>query len=111
MEKPPFTATTRCLETRKLLPYLDAQRDPAWRKQYASLANHIVHCPQCQRELKALENMLAAVEGQIPLKEISPIDQENLSHEITEIVQGAHLKNAPRPSLWRRLVGRVVSGR
>ena len=56
--------TSRCLETRKLLPYLDAQRDPAWRQQYASLANHIVHCPQCQRELKALENMLAAVEAE-----------------------------------------------
>ncbi|MBP5296301.1 MAG: hypothetical protein J6Y94_03100 [Bacteriovoracaceae bacterium] len=103
--------TSRCLETRKLLPYLDAQRDPAWRQQYASLANHIVHCPQCQRELKALENMLAAVEAEIPGKTLSPADQENLDHEITEVVAEAHLKNAPRRSLWRRIFNRPSSSK
>ena len=106
-----FTASARCLETRKLLPYLDAQRDPAWRQQYASLTNHIVHCPQCQQELQALEKMLAGVEDQIPVKTISPIDQENLSHEITEVMQEAHLKNVPRRSLWRRLFPRLASNR
>ena len=99
-----FTPTPRCLETRKLLPFLDAQRDPAWRQQYASLAAHIASCPQCQRELKSLEDMLATVENQIPAKALSPADQENLFHEIAEVTMEAHLKNAPRPSFWRRLL-------
>ncbi len=99
-----FSPTPRCLETRKLLPFLDAQRDPAWRQQYASLAVHITTCPQCQRELRSLEQMLATVENQIPAKTLSPHDQENLNHEIAEVTLEAHLKNAPRPSLWRRLL-------
>ena len=109
MEKTFFTS--RCLETRKLLPYLDAQRDPTWRQHYASLANHIVQCPQCQRELAAIENMLAAVEDQIPVKTLSPVDQENLAHEITEVTQEAHLKNVPHRSFWRRLFTRLAGVR
>ena len=99
-----FTPTHRCLETRKLLPFLDAQRDPAWRQQYAVLAGHIPTCAQCRRELKSLEQMLATVEDQIPCKTLSPLDQENLNHEIAEVTLEAHLKNVPRPSVWRRLL-------